>query len=138
MIQSAVGELKNLIDANTIMGEPIHLASGTMVLPVSKLSLGFVSGGGEYGTKNPVIKSGYLLDNGNRAYPMAGTMTAGMAVTPVAFLAVQNDEVRILHVSDVEPTGMIANLLPPILTELKALLVSARQKGQKCEQTQQS
>ena len=58
IMKSAMEEIKEMVDVNTIIGDPILTGNETMILPVSKVSLGFLSGGGEYGMGNkPVRKS---------------------------------------------------------------------------------
>lgn len=102
IMKSAMEEIKEMVDVNTIIGDPILTGNETMILPVSKVSLGFLSGGGEYGMGNkPVRKSGTALDgetggeeNGQR-YPFAGTAVAGMSLTPMAFLSVNAGCVKV-------------------------------------------
>lgn len=125
-MQSAVSELKNLVDVNTIVGSPVQVGENTLIIPVSHVTLGFLSGGGEYGTKNPVLKSGAALDGDGRAYPFAGTIAAGMGVAPVSFLAVTGERVCVLPAQESEPYGRITALLPEILTEVRQLLTSLK------------
>ncbi len=125
-MQSTVSELKNLVDVNTIVGSPVQVGENTLIIPVSRVTLGFVSGGGEYGTKNPVLKSGASLDGENRAYPFAGTLAAGMGVVPVSFLAVTGDRVSVLPAQEDEPYARITALLPGILTEVRQMLAAMK------------
>ena len=90
IMKGAMEEIKAIVDVNTIVGDPILTGEETMILPVSKVSLGFISGGGEYemGSDKPVRKSGTALDadlgtdhEGGR-YPFAGAAVAGMSLTP--------------------------------------------------------
>ncbi|MDO4572323.1 MAG: spore germination protein GerW family protein [Clostridia bacterium] len=128
ILQNALGELKRLVGADTIIGEPIRANERTTVLPVSRVSLGFVSGGGEYGTKNPLVKSGYVLDGGARPYPFTGAVTAGVSAVPVAFLAVTDGEVRVLPAAPDEPLGRVLAALPGLLSEVKDMLRETRRE----------
>lgn len=127
ILQNAIGELTKLVGADTIIGSPVSAGERTTILPVSRVSLGFVSGGGEYGTKSPVTKSGYILD-GTRPYPFTGAVTAGVSAVPVAFLAITDDEVRLLPAVQDEPIGRILAALPGLLTEVTEMVRSLRDK----------
>lgn len=123
ILQSTVSELNNLVDVNTIVGAPVQLGDGTMIIPVSRVTLGFVSGGGEYGTKNPVLQSGAALDSGT-AYPFAGTLAAGMGVTPVSFLTVAGGRVSVLPAQENEPLARIVSMLPELMSEARQMIAS--------------
>lgn len=56
IMKSAMEEIKEMVDVNTIIGDPILTGNETMILPVSKVSLGFLSGGGEYGMGNKPVR----------------------------------------------------------------------------------
>lgn len=126
IMQNTVPELKNLVDVNTIVGKPVEVGTDTVIIPVSRIALGFVSGGGEYGTKNPVLKSGAALDGEKTGYPFAGTLAAGMCVTPVSFLAVTGERVRVLPAQENEPLARIASLMPELLAEVRQALTALK------------
>ncbi len=77
LISSAINSIYQMIDANTVVGKPIITESGT-VLPISKITTGFLTGGGEYGD----VK--FFKDEGN--YPFSGGMGAVVTVSPAAFI----------------------------------------------------
>ena len=129
IMQPTVSELKNLVDVNTIVGNPVQVGANTLIIPVSRITLGFVTGGGEYGVKNPILKSGASLDGDKNAYPFAGTMAAGLGVAPVSFLAVTDDKVCVLPAQENEPYARITALLPEILTEVREMLASCKKEG---------
>lgn len=93
MIRTSLSEIKNLVEANTIIGEPINTPSGTVIIPVSKISMGFASGGVDFGDEEKeksTSKKGLTFSGGG------GT---GVTVTPVAFLVVGADgKVSIMNV----------------------------------------
>lgn len=126
IMHSTMEQLRQLAEVDTVVGKPVHVNETTCVIPVSRASLGFVTGGGEYGVKSPVLDSGVSLDNSNRAFPFAGTMAAGISLLPVAFLAVTGESVRILPVNEREPYTRIAALLPDVLREGIALIRQLR------------
>lgn len=126
ILQPAVAELKNLVDVNTVVGTPVQVGENTLIIPVSRVTLGFLSGGGEYGTKNPVMRCGAALDKDDRAYPFAGTLAAGMGIVPVSFLAVTGERVCVLPAQETEPYARIAALLPEVLSEACQLMKSLK------------
>ncbi len=128
MMDNAMAKLKELVDVDTVVGRAIEVAKDTLVIPVSRVTMGFVTGGGEYGTKNPVLNSGVALDNSNRAFPFAGTMTAGISLKPVAFLCVQNDRVSVLPAESDEPLDRLVASIPTLAGEARSIL-SALQRG---------
>ena len=84
IMQTSMEQIKRMVDVNTIVGNPIVTAGNTMILPVSKLSLAFLVGGGEYGHMCSAKKA---ADEANRdsRFPFAGTSAVGMCITPLAF-----------------------------------------------------
>lgn len=96
--------LKNMIDTKMIVGEAIH-AEGVTILPISKLSVGFVSGGGEYNKKNEKEKTP----------PFAGGSGAGYSVSPVGFVVISDGEVKVIKVSPNELVSKFVDILPEVV-----------------------
>lgn len=96
--------LKSMIDTKMIVGEAIH-ADGTTVLPISKLSVGFVSGGGEYSKKNEKEK----------LPPFAGGSGAGYSVSPVGFVIINKDDVKVIKISPNELASKFVEVLPEVV-----------------------
>ena len=90
LIQSALEDIKTVMDANTIIGTPIETNAGTTIIPVSKVSVGIASGGVDYESKKTA---------GNNNFGGGGG--TGMQVMPVAFLVVHADgSVEMMNVSN--------------------------------------
>lgn len=124
IIKGSVAELKELADVGTVVGRPVY-AGNAAILPVSKVTMGFVSGGAEYGTKQPILSSGSALDTG-RNYPFAGTLTAGFGVMPTAFLVVRGESVSVLPAAeDGSLAARLTELMPEILNGVKKLFDGA-------------
>jgi len=86
LMETAMRKMRELIDANTIVGEPITTADGLTLIPVSKVSFGFVGGGSDIPQKQD--KSGF-----------GGGTGAGVQVTPVAFMIVNGKDVDMLYIT---------------------------------------
>ena len=112
-------KIRSVVDANTMIGEPIQCGDGTTVIPVSKVSLGFASGGSDIPTRTA------------KEY-FAGGAGAGMSVKPVGFLVVQNGDVRLVQLSMNADKGNVAlNMLPDLIDKISALI---SKKGKKAEE----
>ncbi len=84
IIATSLSEIKNVVEANTIIGEPINTPQGTTIIPVSKVSIGFASGGVDFGQKNDP-------DTKKKPLTFSGGGGTGVSVTPVAFITVASD-----------------------------------------------
>lgn len=122
IVQTTMENLQNLADVNTIVGSPIQLGDDTLILPVSRVSLGFLSGGGEYETKQPVLRSGRVLDDGREALPFAGSSAAGIGVNPVAFLSVKNGTVAVLPAQHEGVLDRLVSMLPQLLCTVEQMI----------------
>ena len=80
-------KIKSMVDSNTIIGNPINMPDGTLILPVSKVSFGFASGGSDFPSKT----SKQLFGGGGGA---------GVSISPIAFLVVPGHSVRMLQLAD--------------------------------------
>ena len=80
-------KIKSMVDSNTIIGNPINMPDGTLILPVSKVSFGFATGGSDFPSKT----SKQLFGGGGGA---------GVSISPIAFLVVRGNSVRMLQLAD--------------------------------------
>lgn len=95
MTKSSLESIRSMLDANTIVGDPIETASGTCIIPISKISVGYASGGVDYAKKDTSPSSGKPGNNN-----FGGGGGTGLTVSPVAFLIVSADgNVNILNVN---------------------------------------
>ena len=99
LMLTAMSSIKDMIDVDTIIGEPIEAPNNIVVIPISKVSFGFAAGGSEF--------NGETLDNYKKQekdeqiqyrLPFGGGAGAGVSLNPVAFLVIQNDVVKLLPV----------------------------------------
>ncbi len=93
VIDSTLENLKKVMSTDTVIGEPIHVNEKVTIIPVSKVSVGFTSGGVDFDSKK---------NNDNKHF--GGGNGAGMTVSPIAFLVVSDSGVEILNVNK-EPSG---------------------------------
>ncbi|MBM7591003.1 sporulation protein YtfJ [Brevibacillus fulvus] len=76
--------LKQMVDVNTIIGEPVETPDGSVILPISKVGFGFAAGGSEFDTTEPSAIN----------HPFGGGSGGGVSITPVAFLVVGKQGIR--------------------------------------------
>lgn len=114
LMKTTMDNLKEMIDVNTIIGDPVETIDGTIIIPVSKLSVGFGSGGTE------MCESPYKTqtENGLSSYPFGGGSGAGISVSPVSFLVVTKDQVRMLPVNQVNTVERIFDNIPDIVNKI--------------------
>ena len=131
IIQTSLDSVRSMVDANTVIGTPISTPNGTTVIPISKISVGFASGGLDYASKTIPEKANKNFGGGN------GT---GVSVSPVGFLVISSTgAVELLNVSN--PTGndtidQISSLIersPEIIEKFKAVF-SKKKEDTKAEE----
>ena len=120
IIKSSLENIRSMVDANTVVGDPIATDVGTTIIPISKVSVGIASGGVDYNDKcdRPV----------QRAQNFGGGGGTGLLVSPVGFLIVdKNGEVEFLNVGmkgKPDPVDQIADFVertPDIIAKIKDL-----------------
>ena len=115
IMSTALGNIKEMVDVNTIVGNPVTTPDGTVIIPVSKVAFGFCAGGTEFGS--PVVKEEGLKSN------FGGGSGAGVTITPVAFLVVNGTNVRMLSMSSASTAAdKIVDMNPEILTKFKEIV----------------
>ncbi|ALP90207.1 MULTISPECIES: GerW family sporulation protein [Clostridium] len=114
LMRSTMENLRDMIDANTVIGEPIETKDGTCIIPVSRLSFGFVSGGSEFMSprNNPEENS----------YPFGGGAGSGVSVKPITFLVIKDDMVRMMPIEHDNTYDRIADNIPQVLDMIKNLI----------------
>ena len=118
IMQTSMEHIKALADVNTVIGTPIMTDDETMILPVSKVALGMLVGGGEY------EMPGARKDRGDEEgkYPFLGASTLGMSLTPLAFLSVSNGAVRVLPAKQDCPTDRLIELIPHVMESAERII----------------
>ncbi|MBR4540159.1 MAG: GerW family sporulation protein [Clostridia bacterium] len=120
LMQTTLENIKDMVDVNTVIGEPIPTVNGPTIIPVSRVSFGFLAGGGEYDlNKLPETDT-----------PFAGGGGAGVSVQPVGFLVVGPDGVKVLPAQHLTAWERAVNCAPQILEDIKALIPKKEEPAQ--------
>ena len=110
LTDNSMKNLKTLVDADTVIGNPITTPDGTMIIPVSKVSFGFATGGSDIASKSPKDVFG-------------GGSGGGVTIQPLCFLVVKNGDVKILHINSNNSTGSQAlNMIPDVIDKISGIV----------------
>ena len=115
MMQTTMESIRGMVDVNTVVGAPVMDQKGTTIIPISKVSFGFVAGGGEY-----AVEDGKQKPVPTDIFPFAGGTGAGVSVQPVGFLVVTDKQVKMLPAQTTGAMERMVELLPQLIEELNA------------------
>ena len=93
MLGTTMEKIKEMVDVDSVIGKPITTPDGTTVIPISKVSYGFASGGSDFPAKSQPAKDFF-----------GGGAGAGITITPIAFLSICNADVKLIQVEPFEET----------------------------------
>ena len=113
LMSTSMESIREMVDVNTVVGDPVATQDGSTIIPISRVSFGFVAGGGEY--------AGGLPQPQPESLPFAGGAGAGVSVSPVGFLVCSANGVRLLSASCASPMERLVELLPQALDGLRAM-----------------
>ena len=119
MMSNSMSKIKDMIDVNTVIGSPITTPDGVTLIPITKVSVGYGGGGSDFATKNYPA---------NRDNAFGGGAGAGVTITPVAFLVIRGENVRMLPIAEPASTSVdrLIELLPDILDKADDFLASRK------------
>ncbi len=120
MLENTIAKMREMVDVNSVIGDPITTADGVTIIPISKVTVGFAGGGSDY-----VSKNANKQDN-----PFGGGVGGGMKVTPIAFLIVKDGTVRMLPVAIPAntTTERMVEMVPDLLDKLTEFIDSKLEK----------
>lgn len=120
LMSDTMEKVRQFVDANTVVGTPIQ-AEGVTIIPISRVSMGFASGGADFTTKNQKPEADNCFGGGGGA---------GVNVTPVAFLIVHGDNVRLMPLYPPAYTTVdrVVELVPDLVDKVSALLKEKKEE----------
>ena len=120
MLDKTIAKIREMVDVNSVIGDPITTPDGVTIIPVSKVSVRFGGGGSDY-----VSRNANKQDN-----PFGGGAGGGVKVTPIAFLIVKDGTVRMLPVATPANTtaDRIVEQVPDVLDKIAAFIDSRTKK----------
>ncbi len=124
LMDTAMSNIKSMVDVNTIVGDPVTTPDGTVIIPISTVSFGFGAGGSQFAAKKDAVTP---------QNPMFGGGCGGGAnVKPIAFLVVGGGNIKLLPINDKStPVDKLINLMPEVVDKMNGALSGAIDKLKK-------
>ena len=122
MLENTIAKIREMVDVNSVVGDPITTEDGVTIIPVSKVSVGFGGGGSDFVSKNA----------NKHENPFGGGAGGGVKVTPIAFLIIKDGSVRMLPVAAPANTtaDRVVELIPDVLDKISAFIDSHTKKAE--------
>ena len=121
ILETTIEKVKNLVNVSTIIGDPITVDGGITIIPVSKVTYGFASGGSDFPSKS------------NKEI-FGGGGGAGVTITPVAFLVVSDGEVTLKHITAYDNAAeRVVNLVPEMFDKVTSLVNKVKKENEKAD-----
>ena len=120
---TTMNSIKDMIDVNTIIGEPINAANNIVIIPISKVTFGFAAGGSEF--SDETIKEYTKKDKDEQIdykLPFGGGAGAGVSINPVAFIVINNDNVKLVPVSHSSAIDKLLDYVPDLLEKVSGVM----------------
>ena len=111
LMSTVMENIKGMIDVNTIIGDPVETSNGTMIIPISKVGFGFAAGGSD-------------IPSGNAGtQPFGGGSGAGVSISPVGFLVVTKDQIKMVPVSSGStPIDKLVDYIPTAIEKVNDMI----------------
>lgn len=123
LMKTAMESIQQIVDVNTIVGDPVESPDGSVIIPISKVSCGFAAGGSEFAP--PEDKEGGNSGGGTPGQgptlPFGGGAGAGVSVQPVGFLVVGNGTIRLLPVDGNVVVDRLIDTVPDLLERITGM-----------------
>lgn len=122
MLESTIAKIREMVDVNSVIGNPITTPDGVTIIPVSKVSVGFGGGGSDFVSKNV----------NHQENPFGGGAGGGVKVTPIAFLIIKEGSVRMLPVAAPAntTTDRLVEMVPDVLDKVSAFIDNHTNKAE--------
>ena len=128
LMQTAMNSIQDMVDVNTIIGEPIETSNNMVIIPISEVGFGFAAGGSEF--------SGETLDEYTKKdkeeaiqyrLPFGGGAGAGVSISPVAFLVVSTNNVKLLPINHSSAIDKLMDYIPDLMEKVNCYLNKSMQ-----------
>ena len=120
---TAMNSIKDMVDVNTIIGEPIETSNNIVIIPISKVSFGFAAGGSEF--KGETIDEYSKKDKEEEIQyrlPFGGGSGAGVTINPIAFLVIQPNNVKLMPVNHTSSIDKLLDYMPDLIEKTNSMM----------------
>ncbi|KHF39304.1 GerW family sporulation protein [Halalkalibacter okhensis] len=116
LMKTAMENLKEMVDVNTIVGDPVETPDGSVIMPVSKVGFGFAAGGSEFVIEERGPKE-------EHKHPFGGGSGGGVSITPIAFLVVNSEGVKMVHLdSNTHLYEKLLDFAPQVVEKIQQMV----------------
>lgn len=123
LMETAMNSIKDMIDVNTIIGEPIETANGMVIIPISKVCVGFAAGGSEFkGETVDEYKKKDKEEEVQYRLPFGGGSGAGISINPVAFVIVLKDSIKVLPIEHNSAIEKLMDYVPDLMEKADLIM----------------
>ncbi|MCL6626224.1 GerW family sporulation protein [Alicyclobacillus shizuokensis] len=124
LMQTAMSSIREMVDVNTIIGDPIEAPDGTVILPVSRVGFGFAAGGSEFGSSGRDAST-------TQEHPFGGGSGGGVSITPIGFLIVHGEHVRLLSADhENQLYDRLIDMAPQVMEKIQHLFQGGKTKSE--------
>lgn len=130
-----MNSIQEMIDVNTIIGEPIETSNGIVIIPISKVGFGFAAGGSEF--KGETIDEYTKREKEEEVQyrlPFGGGSGAGASITPIAFLIVREEGVKLIPVSHSSAVDKLLDYVPDLMEKISKFINKKTEKNEEIEE----
>ncbi len=127
LMKTAMENIKEMVDVNTILGDPVETPDGSVIVPISRVTFGFAAGGSEFETIGAKPKEKEKDRNQEATaevdkHPFGGGSGAGITINPVAFLVVGKEQIKLLPVESNVLVDRILDSAPQLLDKIQNMI----------------
>lgn len=121
LMEVTMQKIREMVDVNTVIGQPISTPDGITMIPVSRVSFGFGCGGGDFTSKAQIAGA---------PNPFAGGGAAGININPVAFLIIKDENVKLINITPPANTTVdrVIELVPELIDKVQELINKDKEK----------
>ncbi|MGX9930780.1 GerW family sporulation protein [Virgibacillus salarius] len=140
LMTTAMENLKDMVEVNTIIGDPVQSPDGSVIIPVSKVGFGFAAGGSEFNSTSSQSQSDSSSESGEATLPFGGGSGGGVSITPVAFLIVSERGIKMVHLDHhTHIYEKMIDFAPQVVEKVQQIMKeSSQQQGSKKQENKKS
>ena len=130
LMRASMDSIEQMVDVNTIIGDPIETSNNTVIIPISKVSFGFAAGGSEFNKEaiEEYVKKDKEDEEIKYKLPFGGGTGAGVSINPVAFLIVHEGSIKLMPISHETTIDKIVDYIPDLFEKLEKTMGSKKKK----------
>lgn len=122
LMQTAMENIKDMVDVNTIVGEPVETPDGSVILPISRVGFGFAAGGSDFNIDDGHDKQTSGATDSGKARPFGGGSGGGVSISPIAFLVVGKPGVHIVPLDNqTHLVEKIIDVVPSVIDRIQSM-----------------